>query len=361
MTAAELGEQIRAAKPIAPEGLRERVRSVAAARPAAQRSFLPRIAFPRARVLLPVAAAGGLVAVAAAAVIGLVRPQAEPPVVAAQKQVLGPATIERSVGTPGVAGTGAAAPPRTGVHQGAPLAGTTHLGASPAPTPGRAQDYEAQLGIEVKNGDALSDATKRAMTIARNLGGYVVSASYASAESGSASLTLRVPTARVQDAIAQLTSLGRITSQQVQIQDLQEQLDELDREIVVLRARIAHLTALLASPSLTAERRAQLQAQRDELQGALRRLRQSRAGTAQQAAFATVQLQLQTKAQTAAPVPSRLHRTLHEAVRILALEAVALLYALVVVGPLAVLAILAWLAARTRRRAEERRLLARTD
>jgi chromosome segregation ATPase len=164
----------------------------------------------------------------------------------------------------------------------------------------------------------------------------------------------------VQDAIAQLTSLGRLTSQQVQIQDLQQQLDDLDRRLAVLRARIAHLTALLADPGLTPERQATLRAQRDALQRSLAEARRARAETSQQAALATIQLTLATKEGSSGAAPaSRLDRTLHEAGRILAWEGIALLYALVVVGPVAVVALLAWLAARLRRRGEERRLLAR--
>src|SRR5262249_55016244 len=111
------------------------------------------------------------------------------------------------------------------------------VGAAPAPTPGRAVDYEAQIGVEVKDAGALSGATARAQAIARDLGGYVVSVEYASADTGNASLTLRVPTAKVQTAIAQLTGLGTITSQQVQIQDLQDELDQLAQRIAVLHGR----------------------------------------------------------------------------------------------------------------------------
>jgi hypothetical protein len=213
----------------------------------------------------------------------------------------------------------------------------------------------------VKDNDALSNATKRAMSIARGLGGYVVSAQYATSESGTAQLTLRVPSARVQDAIAQLTSLGKITSQQVQIQDLQEQLDALDKQVAVLRARIAHVTALLANPDLTAERRAQLEAERAQLQQALRGIRQQRAGTAQQAAFATIQLAMTTEEQSSAPVAaSRLRRSLDQAGQILTWEGIALLYTLVVVVPFALVGALVWYTGRARRRSEEARLLARS-
>src|SRR5262249_60700739 len=92
---------------------------------------------------------------------------------------------------------------------GAPASGGAAT--APSPTTGRAQDFQAQIGLEVKDDDALSSATKRAMTIAQNLGGYVDSVQYASGGTGTAALTLRVPTDKVQDAIAQRTARGRIT------------------------------------------------------------------------------------------------------------------------------------------------------
>ena len=107
----------------------------------------------------------------------------------------------------------------------------------PGPTTGRAQRIGASLTIEVDDTDALSKATQEALQTTRSLGGYVVSVSYATGTDGTASLTLRVPTAKVQDAITRLSSLGTIVAQQVQIDDLQESIDALDKRISGLRER----------------------------------------------------------------------------------------------------------------------------
>jgi hypothetical protein len=364
MTSADLTDRLRTSRPVAPDALRERVRAIAAAGPAGSRFAAFRL--PRLRLVVPAVAA---TAIAAAALIAIVRPEHQDALRQAAKQPATAATLtdqtqQATAPFPGTTADKSAlqgsrqettpAPSTTGTPSGA------STGTAPAPASGRAVDYQAQIGLEVKDGDALSSATDRAQRIARDLGGYVVAVEYASSESGSASLTLRVPTAKVQDAIAQLTALGKITSQQVQIRDLQEQLDQLSRQITVLRGRIAHITALLASPDLTPERRAQLEAQRVQLQSALRGIRQQSAGVSQQAALATIQLTLTTNEKSAAPAPaSRVRRTLDEAGRILAWEGVALLYGLVVIGPFALVGAAAWLGARTRKRAEERRLLAR--
>jgi Domain of unknown function (DUF4349) len=347
MTTADLTEQLRAARPVAPETLRERVRAIAAggvAEPAPRR--LPVLRLPPLRLAVPVVAA---TAVAAAALVAVVRPEHRHPTVEATR----PEAATTLQGAADKARVARSLAPVV-VHGNA-------AGTALAPAAGRAQHYEAQIALEVEDDDALSRATKQAMTIARNLGGFVDAAQYATGGTGTATLTLRVPTDRVQDAIAQLTALGRITSQQVQLQDLQTQLDALDRQIDTLARRIAHITALLAAPDLTAERRAQLEEQRAQLQTALRRVHRERSGTAQQAALATIQLSLATKLQSGIPAPaSRWRRSLDEAGRILAWEGIAMLYALAVIVPFGVLGGLAWFGARARRRSEERRLLTRT-
>jgi hypothetical protein len=347
MTAIDLTAQIRAAKPIAPDGLRDRVRAIATAEPAsALRSRLrsPSLRMPRLQIVVPITAA---TAVAAAAAIAFIPrdQQHQQTVLSGQK----PMGAERALGT--VTGTPSATDSAT-----APA----FKAAAPVPANGRAVRYSAQLTISVKNGNALSDGTTRAQSIVRDLGGYVVSVSFASAEAGSSSLTLRVPTARVQDALTRLAELGRVVGQQAQIEDLQATLDQLDRRITVLRARIAHITALLTDTTLTSVRRAELEAQRTELQDALRATHQSRAGTANDARYATIQLQLQTAAKAVALPPSDVERILHRAGRILALEGVAMLYALVIVGPFAIVAAAFAFASRARRRGEETRLLARS-
>jgi uncharacterized membrane protein YcjF (UPF0283 family) len=60
-----------------------------------------------------------------------------------------------------------------------------------------------------------------------------------------------------------------------------------------------------------------------------------------------------------APAPSRIDRALDRAGEVLAWEAAAVLLVLVAVGPLAVLGVLLWLAARIVRRRSDERLLER--
>ena len=75
--------------------------------------------------------------------------------------------------------------------------------------------------------------------------------------------------------------------------------------------------------------------------------------------YATIQLRLQTSQSAIVPAsPSRWDTGLDRAGEILALEAMIVLYALVIVGPLLVLGLLTWLGRRGLRRREEERILA---
>ena len=231
--------------------------------------------------------------------------------------------------------------------------------ATPAPTTGRAQRFSAQLTLSVKDVDALSDATQQALRITRDLGGYLVTVSYATSDTGVSSLTLKVPTANVQDAIVRLSGLGKIESQQVQIDDLQGQVDELTKRETVLREQIARLSARLAATDLDAETRATLEARRDAARSELAKVRVTRAQVNAEARYATIQLTLQTpQSAVVPPVPSPFDNAIDRAVEILAVEAMVVLYALVIAGPILLLALLAWLGRRGLRRRQDEQLLA---
>jgi DNA uptake protein ComE-like DNA-binding protein len=341
MNSADLTTELRAARPVAGDALRERVRAIAATQPNRRPSPFARFS-PRRLVLVAVPAVAVIVA-AVAGVTALV--DSEP----GHRLADTPLASESAT----VAQDSALAPVEKAAAGGA--AGTT---TAPAPTQDRAQRYSAQLTIAVKDNDALSTATQSALTTARRLGGYVVSVQYATAETGAASMTLRVPTAHVQDALVSLSGLGTIEAQQVQIDDLQGQVDELGKREAALRERIARLSARIAAPGIDAETKATLVARRDAARSELAQVRAQSTQVTGEARFATIQLQLQTEQGSAVPpVPSRFDGALDQAVHVLEWEGVAVLYALVVAGPVALVALLAWLAHRLVRRRENERLL----
>ena len=350
MTSAELITELQGARPAADGALRDRVRAIATAEPTQPTSPFARLArySPRRFVLVAVPAMA-VVLLAVAGVAGLLDSGSRPGSIEAIRNDLS----SQSTTVPG-ATTSPAYEAAPALKAGAGAADAV----TPAPATGRAQRFSAQLTLSVKNIDALSDATQQALRITRDLGGYLITASYATTDSGFSSLTLKVPTANVQQAIVRLSDLGKIVGQQVQIDDLQGQVDELAKRETALRVQIAGLSERLAATDISAATRAALEARRDAARSELAKVRVASAQVDAEARFATIQLTMQTpQSSTVVPLPSRFDNVVDRAVEILAVEAMVVLYALVIVGPLALLVLLAWLARRGVRKHEEKHLL----
>lgn len=240
---------------------------------------------------------------------------------------------------------------------GQTVAGETAAGL-PA-TPGRAQLYEAELTLRVRN---LSAATKRALGLTRSFGGYVRTVDFGSGEeTGRAYLVVRIPVGSVQKAIVRFSALGEILGQHVSIRDVQPQLDERFRRMQESRREITKLQARLLDPRLSSTQRAALEAELVKEQQRLAALQREQAQAQRRASFATVSLSLRTAKPAAAKPdePGRIERTFDNAGSILLDEAKVVIYAVVVGAPVLLLLALAVAGARTRRRRAEERLLSR--
>jgi hypothetical protein len=316
-----LAAELRASRPVASVALRERVASLAAVEPAG-----PRWTFrlPSRRVVLAIAATAVLASFVVAGVTGL-------------------RGSGSHVAHSSAAGGARLAPPTASVpsRKAAPAFGA--LGVAPSAT--RLQRYEATLRVRVEDVDALSNASRRAMSLTRSLGGYVASVNYATGggKRGGATLILRVPVTNIQRALAGLTSLGTILQQHTALLDVTKRAGREAEQIVKLEQQLA-----TASP-----------AERPVIEARLRALRAKHARLVQSARLARIELSLTTPAQQAAASPSRFHRTLDDAGSVLVRELEILLYALVVVGPLLLVGGAAIAAARAQRRRSDRRLLER--
>lgn len=223
---------------------------------------------------------------------------------------------------------------------------------APALTGARLQQYAVSMSLRVRD---LSRATQAAVRQTRRLGGYVAAADYSTGGSvGDSSLELRVPVSRIQPAIARFTELGTILSQRISVADLQAPLDRTDARIAAQQRVIAELeTKNFRTPAE--------QTRLDEAKRTLKRLSQSRSSLVREGTYAKISLQLTTRKTAAKSVaPGRFDRFWGDAGDILGKEAVAMLYALVVAGPFAILAALALLGERARRRRADHRLLQET-
>jgi Domain of unknown function (DUF4349) len=316
MLSPELASELRAARPVASPGLRERVLEVAAReRPARD----PRFSLPSLRRLALVAVPAALsVAVGGALVHGLVSS-------GPNEQKAAPAPVRS--GSSGAGGPALAQPRNLQLEKtpGQPYSAVL-------PNSARLQQYGAYLRLQVKDLGALSDATKRAMRFARLVGGYVAYVRYSSPShgQGSASLIVRVPVDRVQDVIEEYSNLGTILSQKINIVDVTKAVEEQAREIARLKAQIAQIEA----GGVTPQERYRLA----ELKARLDYLTKHRAATVRRAQFARVALELATKPKhRAAASTGRFDRTMRDAGGVLLREAEILLYALIVAGPLLLL------------------------
>jgi hypothetical protein len=314
MLSPELATELRAARPSASPELRERVFEIAArAEPPRPRFSLP----PLRRFALVAVPAALAIAVGGALVHGLINsgsPRSQ------HLKALGTSTT-----------VPAPAPRREVLKSPRTLSAKGAFATIPG-SRGRLQQYGAYLRLRVKNLDALSNATKRAMRFARLVGGYVAYVRYTNPSEGrgAASLIVRVPIDRVQDVIAEYSSLGTILAQNVSVVDVTKAVEEETREIARLKTAIARIEA----GGVTPEEQYRLR----ELQARLDYLTKRKAATVRRAQFARVVLELTTKSPKQGGAPaSRFDRTMSDAGGVLLREAEILLYALIVAGPLLLL------------------------
>src|SRR6266404_3528640 len=332
---------LRAHAPHAPESLRERVFAL---EPKRRRLSLP----PRRLALVALPAALGI-AVSVAVVHGIVGSSSPTPTaeqqhlaagVTAPQDLASPPTWRSASGSVGSAHVRALAPVTKSF---APATGSS----------ARLQHTDASIQLSVKNTDDLGQATTRATRIATSLGGYAKSVDYRS--QGTSVIDLRIPTQNVKTALARLAGLGTIVSQQLSVTDLQQQFEKQSAEVAQLRRRIAALHAAIRDPALADAQKVLLRIRLAESQRALSQRLHAQKGTVAAGTTSSISLVIGTK-KAIAPVAhprGRLGRMVHGAVGFLALEAIIVLYALIVISPLALLAALAWL---WRRRAVDRLL-----
>lgn len=329
-------QELRAAKPVAPEALRDRVRALEAKRP---RQLPLR---PLALAAAPAVVAVGLTV---AVVHGLVSSGSQPVRnTAAPKPKFLPNARARSPFVPSDQPT---------------LRSAESL---PPPNGQRLQRYEAWLSVRVKDHDALSRATQQAMRTTRLLGGYVAFVGYnvPGERSGQSRLILRVPIAHVQEAIESFSGLGSVVAERISIKDVEREVAEQTKLIARIATRIHDLREQLRKTT-DPYARAELKAKLDLLASRLKLLEQRRKTTLRRAEFARISLTLATKKKAAAPGhPGRFDRTMSDAGSVLVRELELLVYALIVAGPLLLLGGAILFSSRAvRRRADERLLTER--
>jgi Domain of unknown function (DUF4349) len=227
---------------------------------------------------------------------------------------------------------------------------------------GRAQDVNMWIDLRVKDADEVSSASQEAVRITRELGGVVASSAVDTrGKQGHAELALRIPVERVDDAAFRLTQLGTVIGQRVNTDDLQAPLDREARRIERLRSAIRIDLARLASGQLDAADELQIRIRLERHRRQLRDAKREHASIVRQAAMADLTLRLGTTT-TAAVQKSEggVSGAAHKAVDVLRGAGSVAVFLVVVLSPLLLLLVLAWLALRARSRRIEARLLDET-
>jgi hypothetical protein len=232
--------------------------------------------------------------------------------------------------------------------------------AVPLPS-GRAHDTDLLIALRVRDAERLSEAATTAMTTARDLGGFVRSSQVdTGGREGTARIELRIPTARLEDAILRLSALGEITGQTVATRDLQGGIDRRAARIESLRDAIAADELRLASGTLSPAERLTVELRLVRERAQLRRLARERGALLREAAYAELTLRLHTREAAGAPAKEGgIGGAARDAVDALGRGGEIAVFAGIVAAPFVLLAALLWLALRTRRRRMDERLLER--
>jgi hypothetical protein len=225
---------------------------------------------------------------------------------------------------------------------------------APVTQSARKQIQNVSITLSTKPAD-VEDVSDRVIRIADTLGGFVQRSSITARES--AELTVRVPTDKLEPALAQLSRIAHVSSRTQDTEDVTDQAAQLNAAVRDARAyrdslrnRLSHATTDAQTASLRAR-----------LQRAEQRLRSRERAVAQlsrQTSYATIDVRVRGDRKSGAVAAPAGRWTpgdaLHDAGRVLEVVAGVALIVAAVVLPVAVLAAIAMALSRllTRRRRE---------
>jgi hypothetical protein len=236
------------------------------------------------------------------------------------------------------------------------------LAAEPDITTNRATDVKLWMEVRLADAEELSDATNESMAITRELGGWVAASDIdTQGREGRAELALRVPVNRVEDAIVQLGALGTVTGQEVETIDLQAAIDRRERRIESLLRAIRVLELRLETEELTPAEELNLRLDLEDRRNRLQNLRRENRSDQREAATSELSLLLHTREAPAAAEEDEggAAGAADDALRFLGDAGAIALFLLIVLSPVVLVAVLVWIALRSRTRRIETRILER--
>ena len=242
-----------------------------------------------------------------------------------------------SVGGAGVVG---AAPAPSESSDAAKSSSSSALAAPPAAAPARQRRVERSTRLELSTTD-VQKATDGVVRATQAAGGFVQSSQVATGDGRStASFVLRVPTSRLDDALARLSKLGHVKSLQQSADDITGAYDGASGRLAEARAERRGLLRALARAT-TAQQISSLRARVADNRRALQRYQRDFNAIRNRANLATVGVEVTSAPRKHAAAPSHGSWTpgdaAHDAVRVLEVSAGVALIALAVLVPLTLL------------------------
>lgn len=227
------------------------------------------------------------------------------------------------------------------------------LAAPPAAAPARQRRVERSTRLELSTTD-VQKATDGVVRATQTAGGFVQSSQVATGDGRStASFVLRVPTSRLDDALARLSKLGHVKSLQQSADDITGAYDGASGRLAEARAERRGLLRALARAT-TAQQISSLRARVADNRRALQRYRRDFNAIRNRANLATVGVEVTSAPRKHAAAPGHGSWTpgdaAHDALRVLEVSAGVALIALAVLVPLTLLGAAGGFAAVTLRR-----------
>ena len=225
--------------------------------------------------------------------------------------------------------------------------------ASPAPAPAGQRRVERSTRLELSTTD-VQKATDGVVRATQAAGGFVQSSQVATGDGRStASFVLRVPTSRLDDALARLSKLGHVKSLQQSADDITGAYDGAAGRLTEARAERRGLLRALARAT-TAQQISSLRARVADNRRALQRYQRDFNAIRNRANLASVGVEVTSAPRKHAAAPSHGSWTpgdaAHDALRVLEVSAGVALIALAVLVPLTLLGAAGGFAAVTLRR-----------
>lgn len=258
-----------------------------------------------------------------------------------------------SVGGAGVVGAAPAPSESSDAAKSSGGGSSSALAAPPAAAPARQRRVERSTRLELSTTD-VQKATDGVVRATQAAGGFVQSSQVATGDGRStASFVLRVPTSRLDDALARLSKLGHVKSLQQSADDITGAYDGASGRLAEARAERRGLLRALARAT-TAQQISSLRARVADNRRALQRYQRDFNAIRNRANLATVGVEVTSAPRKHAAAPGHGSWTpgdaAHDALRVLEVSAGVALIALAVLVPLTLLGAAGGFAAVTLRR-----------